>query len=184
VERFDRDLSTDIATRIHTEDLAQALGREPDEKYGVSAKQAVELMRRVSAGAPYDFVRQLAFNTIVGNGDAHTKNYSLVLSDDVRLAPLYDALPTQSYCASHPQLDTTLAMPIAGARRPPEVTAHRWRKLSRVTGLDEDRVVSAVRDIARAVVERGGDVYRAVGVHGALLDTIVASQRRNADAVE
>jgi len=181
VERFDRDLSTDIATRIHTEDLAQALGREPGRKYGVSAKQVVELTQRISAEAPYDFVRELAFNTVVGNGDAHAKNYSLILADDVRLAPLYDSIPTQSYGPSHPELDTTLAMPVAGARRPPEVTTNHWRKLSRVTGLDEEQVVSLVHGVARGVAERGGDVYRDAGVDGPLLDTIVEQQRRNAD---
>ena len=76
VQRFDRDHSRDIATRIHTEDLAQALGREPGKKYGVSAKQVVELMARISARAPHDFIRQLAFNTVVGNGDAHGRGRS------------------------------------------------------------------------------------------------------------
>lgn len=39
VERCDRDRSGQIAARIHTEDLAQAMGKGPDDKYGVAAAQ-------------------------------------------------------------------------------------------------------------------------------------------------
>lgn len=180
VERFDRDLSRDIARRLHTEDLAQALGREPGMKYGVSAAQVIELMTRVGPQAPYDFLQQLAFNTFIGNGDAHAKNYSLLLAGPVRLSPLYDAVPTQAYGRSHPELDTRLAMPIAGARRPAEVTVNHWRKLARVTGLDEERVVQIAVDVARTVTDVGEDVYRDAGVTGGLLDEVVRTQRRNA----
>ncbi len=38
----------------------------------------------------------MVFNTLIGNGDAHAKNFSLMIQDDgsVRLAPLYDTVPT------------------------------------------------------------------------------------------
>ena len=38
----------------------------------------------------------VVFNTLIGNGDAHAKNFSLMIRDDgsIRLAPLYDIVPT------------------------------------------------------------------------------------------
>lgn len=42
-----------------------------------------------------DLLAQVTFNLIVGNGDAHSKNYSLAISDAATyaMAPLYDVAP-------------------------------------------------------------------------------------------
>jgi serine/threonine-protein kinase HipA len=159
VERFDRErLETGLARRLHAEDLTQALGRDPDEKYGVSAEQIVRLLRRHDAtgGVAVDFVRQLAFNTVIGNADAHAKNYSVLLRPGgIRLAPIYDAVPTRLWDG----YDERLAMPIAGRAHPQEVTIDHWAKFARSTGLDPDRVVEDVRAIATAVRERAGSAW-------------------------
>lgn len=66
-------------------------------------------------GQSDEFVRQLAFNVAIGNADAHAKNYSVLLAgSQVRLAPLYDSLPTYLY----PKYDARLAMSIDGAQHP------------------------------------------------------------------
>ncbi len=88
VERWDRD----NGLRLHAEDAAQGLGVSVDDKYGVSAPQVVGLLRAHGAD-PMPFVRQLAFNTYLGNADAHAKNYSVLLDhEQVVVAPLYDAV--------------------------------------------------------------------------------------------
>lgn len=37
----------------------------------------------------------ITFNVVIGNGDAHSKNYSVMIDRDgsVSLAPIYDAAP-------------------------------------------------------------------------------------------
>jgi len=94
--------------RVHQEDFAQALGISVAEKYEPSNSTGPSrLASLVQAATPFaesrfvqGLIEQLVFNLVVGNGDAHSKNYSLVLSDqgDISLAPLYDAAPV--YLAS------------------------------------------------------------------------------------
>lgn len=107
IERYDRVCDADgVVTRVHQEDLCQALGLGPDRKYqrdgGPAIGQIARLLREVMpASGALDAVRRFAdaliFNWLIGGTDAHAKNYSLLLSgDQVRLAPLYDlgsALP-------------------------------------------------------------------------------------------
>lgn len=105
VKRFDR---TADGQRLHQEDFCQALGLEPQAKYEsvaeVEAYGTSRLRRLVALASPRStdpdaFRRKLlslvTFNTVIGNGDAHSKNYSLLLGPhgDVALAPLYDAAP-------------------------------------------------------------------------------------------
>lgn len=101
VTRYDRDRA---GQRQHQEDFCQALGLDPQAKYESSA-EAVPRLRRIAALAapraedPTALRRALlaavTFNVIIGNGDAHSKNYSLLLGSrgQVSLAPLYDIAP-------------------------------------------------------------------------------------------
>ena len=43
-----------------------------------------------------ELLRYVTFNAIIGNGDAHSKNYSTLISEtgQIQLAPLYDVAPT------------------------------------------------------------------------------------------
>ncbi len=63
----------------------------------------------------------VVLHVLVGNGDAHGKNYSLLHehSGAVRLAPLYDVMSTL-YCG-----DERLAMYVDGVRRADRVSTDR-----------------------------------------------------------
>lgn len=102
VTRFDR---TAVGERIHQEDFTQALGLASEAKYEGTTTPPSRLTTLASVATPHTrdetaFLRQLlravTFNALIGNGDAHSKNYGLLLLDggEVRLAPLYDAAPT------------------------------------------------------------------------------------------
>lgn len=153
VERFDRAHSdrSPLARRVHTEDLAQALGLAPGAKYDPTAAQIIDLLKAYETAAPAlqeSFLRQLVFNTLIGNADAHAKNYSLVLRPaGIEFAPLYDAVPVLLY----PKYDQRLAMRIAGARYSQAVTAEHWQKFSRSTGLDTDWTMQIVTDVAEGL---------------------------------
>ena len=131
VERYDRDLTTDPIRRLHQEDFCQALGVPADRKYqqegGPTLVGCVNLVRDVT-GVPAQelpkLVRAAAFNWIVGNCDAHGKNFSLLYDRGApTIAPLYDLLST----AIHDELTDRLAMGVDGARHLRDVTPHAWR---------------------------------------------------------
>jgi serine/threonine-protein kinase HipA len=158
VERFDRDTATFPFARIHTEDFAQAMGLPRSRKYGVTAVQAIGLLRRFDPtdSTAYAFIRQLAFNVAIGNADAHAKNYSLFIRPHgIWLTPLYDAIPT----AYWPWLDSKLAMAIGGGQRSPEIGPPHWRKLARRTGLDPDRVTIIATTTADRVLALSPEIY-------------------------
>lgn len=171
VERFDRTmLPTGVARRSHIEDVAQALGLPPERKYDVTAKQVIDLLQGHAApDEPYTFVRMMAFNIIIGNADAHAKNYSLNLDEErPRLTPIYDAMPTTVWA----DLNPSLAMKISGARRSQEVAPDHWAKLARTSDLDETLVVQIVREVAEVVADRSHDVFGEAGVAPGTLEAL------------
>jgi serine/threonine-protein kinase HipA len=155
VERYDRDHSSSPATRIHQEDVCQALARLPDEKYqtegGPSAAETATLLRRSTAVPAIDIPRfwdALVFNVLIGNCDGHGKNLSLVY-DQPRpsLAPLYDLVATAAY----PDLSTRLAMSIDGATHLDAVEMRAWERCAVECGLGQRVAISRVRALAERV---------------------------------
>lgn len=115
VERYDRVFAPDGGlSRIHQEDFCQALGIMPDKKYqadgGPGFQDVARLVRRTCSAPLRDIERLIdigLFNVLVGNCDAHGKNFSLLYRDQgVELAPFYDLVSTTYW----PQLDTKLSM--------------------------------------------------------------------------
>ena len=133
VERYDRDLTSDPIRRLHQEDICQALGCSSDRKYqadgGPAVADTVKLLRLSSAKPAQDlqaFWRAMVFNWLIGNCDAHAKNFSLLYDAGApTLAPLYDLVSTTVY----PELARRLAMNLDGARKIDEVNSHTWELL-------------------------------------------------------
>jgi serine/threonine-protein kinase HipA len=89
VKRFDREKGV----KIHQEDFTQIL--EQTDKYKGSVEQIARKIKEISSAPGYDtqlFFEQVVLNFVLGNGDAHLKNYSIAYrdSDDARLTPAYD----------------------------------------------------------------------------------------------
>jgi len=89
VKRFDRI----DGTKIHQEDFYQIL--ESSDKYIGSVEQIGRKLKEISSAPGYDIqllFERIVFNFIIGNGDAHLKNYSIVYKDkeNIRLTPAYD----------------------------------------------------------------------------------------------
>ena len=91
---------------IHQEDFCQASGLPPEAKYeaegGPGVADCGALIGADAGGRPAqycDFSTRLLFNVVIGNADAHSKNYSLLLEGPggTRLAPLYDLISTRAY---------------------------------------------------------------------------------------
>ncbi len=89
VKRFDRE----SGVKIHQEEFFQILGS--GDKYKGSVEQIGRKLKEISTAPGYDaqlFFERVVLNFIIGNGDAHLKNYSIAYKDkeDIRLTPAYD----------------------------------------------------------------------------------------------
>ncbi len=94
VKRFDRE----SGVKIHQEEFYQIL--ESGDKYKGSVEQVGRKLREISTAPGYDvqlLFERVVFNFIIGNGDAHLKNYSIAYKDKeaIRLTPAYDIVSSK-----------------------------------------------------------------------------------------
>ncbi|SCW48230.1 serine/threonine-protein kinase HipA [Rhizobium mongolense subsp. loessense] len=172
VERYDRVRDNlGIMRRIHQEDFCQALGVPPESKYasegGPTFKDCFELLRRVSARPAADIAKLLdaaIFNLIVGNADAHGKNYSILYDDQgPRIAPLYDLLSTVLY----PDLSSKMAMRIGKGATIAEIDAEGWQVFAKDVGVGLALVRRRVAELCGAIMQESGESgIMSVGVLG------------------
>jgi len=167
VERYDRHHQvgpdgTQTVQRLHQEDFCQALGIVSEHKYqkegGPSLKQCFGLIRSVSSAPVLDLRHLLdavIFNWLIGNNDAHGKNFSLLYTGmgtgrvETRLAPLYDIVCTVAY----PELSREMAMRIGDQYSSERVTPRDFEKLAEDAGLGKPLVKRRVSELAEALLE-------------------------------
>jgi serine/threonine-protein kinase HipA len=158
VRRYDRLVDeAGTVTRVHQEDLCQALGVPPESKYqsdgGPGPESIVALLRRVDPIGRMELVPRfldgLAVNWVLVGSDAHAKNYSLLLSGpQVRMAPLYDVASALPY----PDLDlrrVRSAMKLGGTYDLDYITGSNWRRLAESTSQDPDALLERIADLCR-----------------------------------
>ena len=155
VERYDRVRDdSGIVRRIHQEDFCQALSIPPEAKYasegGPTFKDCFELLRRVSERPATDIMKLLdaaIFNLIVGNADAHGKNFSILYDDQgPRMAPLYDLLSTVAY----PDFSPKMAMRMGRRATLAEMDADGWKAFAKEIGVGLPLVRRRVTELADA----------------------------------
>jgi serine/threonine-protein kinase HipA len=184
VERFDRRRSGDVIVRRHQEDMCQALGVNPRQKYqaegGPGAPEIMALLNN-SANPTADrdrFMRAVALNFIILGTDAHARNYSLAYAPGgaFRLAPLYDVISFLPYTAA--QIDADLAMTIGGEKVATRIRPRHWSALAGLCRFPKDRALAHVSDlIARApeAAEAVLEQCRATGLTDPILATLVSA---------
>ena len=125
VKRFDRKYSNNLeCERILQEDFAQSLGVQARDKYKVTFRDCLKVLNQTAAPAnsKLKFVKQVIFNYLIGNTDAHAKNFSVYLTQGgISLTPAYDLL-----CSSIYDCDQRIAMKIGKAKYYTEVEAKDW----------------------------------------------------------
>jgi serine/threonine-protein kinase HipA len=154
--------------RLHQEDFCQALAIPPEKKYqgggGPSLKQCFDLLRNASSVPAIDlqhFLDAVIFNILIGNNDAHSKNFSMLYEEgptlatrfqksylSKKLAPLYDLVSTVYY----PELSKKMAMKIGGEYVSDKLLPRHFEKLSEETGLAKPMVVRRVLELAKEVL--------------------------------
>ena len=142
VKRFDRSNNGPI----HIEDFAQVVTAYPDDKYSAASYRNIAEVIGIETGDAgiAEYIRRLVFNTLIGNGDMHLKNWSLIYPDrrTPALAPAYDFLSTIPYIAN----EDTAALKYSRTRRMAEVTADELKHLAAKARLPEKLVINTARE--------------------------------------
>ncbi|KAF1080387.1 MAG: hypothetical protein GQF41_3211 [Candidatus Rifleibacterium amylolyticum] len=105
VERFDREYDTrqNHLLMHHQEDACQFLDLYPAEKYRISLNDIAQGISELASAAEallLGLLQLYCFSYLIGNGDLHGKNISLLVrsgSSLVELAPAYDIICTLIY---------------------------------------------------------------------------------------
>lgn len=182
MRRFDRD---EQLNPIGFEDMAALMGLAAQQKYSKSYSAIAKAIRLFCApdqvqGSLAQLFAIVTLSCIVGNGDAHLKNFGLLYSNptqrDARLAPAYDIVNTTAYIP-----EDVLALDLIGNKslfasrqglldfaqvcevaRPEEVIREQLQALERVLAcsieLDEQapHVVAAIRQCAGLFIQSFG----------------------------
>ncbi|HTD57749.1 MAG TPA: type II toxin-antitoxin system HipA family toxin [Solirubrobacteraceae bacterium] len=158
VERYDRVHDEHGVRRLHQEDFCQALGVSARAKYqnegGPGLADCFALLRRATAVPAREALKlldQVALSFLVGNHDAHGKNYSLLyLADSSKgeLSPAYDVLSTIAYEKTRP-MSRKMAMSIGGEYRPDYVSARHLDRLLGEAGLGAAAARRRLREVAQ-----------------------------------
>ena len=171
VQRYDRAATADgNIHRIHQEDFCQALGVPPETKYAIEGGptfgDTFALLRRIASRPALDVLKLLdaaIFNLIVGNADAHGKNFSILYDDNgPRLAPLYDLLSTVAY----PELSPKLAMKIGKCATLEEMNIGAWSAFATEAGLGLPLIRRRVTEISDAVRSQANAVLDQLATRG------------------
>ncbi len=159
ISRYDRESTPNGVVRLHQEDFCQALRRPPERKYqqegGPTVRECITLLREWSTTPVLDllaFVDALIFNMLIGNADAHGKNYSMIYAAGTRrLAPLYDLVSTIAW----PELSTHLAMNIGHGKSVNDLNIAHFKRLAEECDLGWPMVrerVESLTDRTAAIV--------------------------------
>ena len=146
VRRFDR---REGGQRVHVEDFAQVFGKFPETKYeGHSYANIAAALASTAANGQEEamaFVRRAAFSALIGNGDAHLKNWSVLYEDPVRptLSPAYDLVSTIPYIPRD-----RLALGFGGSKKFQRFDEGRLRRFAKAARLPFEAVRSECRNTA------------------------------------
>lgn len=161
VKRYDRKITGSTIQRLHQEDFCQALGIISEQKYqregGPSLKSGFGLIRDISSAPVIDlqrFLDAVIFNFLVGNHDAHGKNFSFIydysptLGLQSSIAPLYDIVCTSYY----PELSQKMAMKIGGEYESEMIRPRSFEKMADECGLAKPLVKKRIIELADNII--------------------------------
>lgn len=176
IRRYDRP----DGGRIHSEDFTQVFNLRIHQKYGRVNYDMIGRTLLIYAGGLADLkemARRLVFNVLMGNGDAHIKNWSLIYDNPLcpRLAPAYDLVSTVAY-TTH---DTSVALNMAGVKLFRVITLDTFAALfTRIGIVDQVReeVMEEVRTTGRRVLEIWQGQFQTTGVPEQFIHQVEAHQ--------
>lgn len=141
IKRFDRDLGN----LIHIEDFAQVFGLYPEKKYrGASYGSIARIIwTEIGEEGIKEFIRRFVFNAMIGNGDMHLKNWSLIYPDGrtPKLSPAYDYVSTLPYLP-----DDLLALNFIHSKEYTSLTMEQFKRFAMKSELPEKLITETVEE--------------------------------------
>ncbi|HAH32298.1 MAG TPA: hypothetical protein DCL44_08295 [Elusimicrobia bacterium] len=146
IKRFDRILNGE---KIHKEDMAQLLQLPTEAKYN-SSLEAVGNIVKAYAANPYlelfNFFQRAVFNFVIGNGDMHLKNWSLLTPETGgnSLTPCYDFVDSKMYLPN----EEDSALPMMGKKN--KLCREDFEKFAQYLELDRKAAENAINSIVES----------------------------------
>lgn len=158
VDRFDR---VDSA-RAHTEEFAPILGKIGDAKYSENVETVVKLIARFASdgqASVLEAVRRVAVDVLLGNGDAHLKNWAFLYPGgrSPTLSPAYDIVPTVLFID-----DDELALKFGGSHAFARVTRKKFARLAQIAELPEALVLDELDQVLERCLDAWPQIVRDV----------------------
>ncbi|MDA3791438.1 MAG: type II toxin-antitoxin system HipA family toxin [Desulfobacula sp.] len=154
VDRYDRQEINKKIVRIHQEDFCLAMGYPFERKYqetgGPGFIECRELIDEYLSNQGVTnrllFIRMMVFNYIIGNHDAHGKNFSILHDKGFELAPFYDLVSTQIY-----PLDNKFAMAIGQTFRLDRIKEHSFKQFAKDMNVRPKLLTSLINEVCEVV---------------------------------
>jgi len=182
VQRYDRYYRDDTALkRLHQEDFNQISGIFPEKKYqedgGVSIKQCSTIIKNHTTAAAQNmasFLEIIIFNYLIGNCDAHGKNFSLIhnaesiedsnqiisfhkfKNNNIALAPFYDLLSTEIYT----DLGNKMAMKLGGEYNIKNIQRIHFEKMAEELNIRPKTVFLIIDSFSKVILPLAKDLKK------------------------
>lgn len=170
VERFDREPSgvnssegLVLMRRIRQEDACQALGRTSAEKYQQDGGPGIRELNSILLHHAENYLkdrvhltRLVVFNYLIGNCDAHAKNFSFLLRarSAIRIAPAYDLISTSVYGRGFgSELSRMMGMRIGSHANIDNVTHADFETLAEDLDMRTDDILSYAREVSKILLD-------------------------------
>ena len=149
IKRFDR---TESNAKIHIEDFAQVFGVYPEKKYKHASYRNIAdvIWLEIGEVGIVEFIRRFVFNALIGNGDMHLKNWSLIYREKNKpsLAPAYDFVSTILYLP-----EDSLALNFVNNKDFESLTLGQFKRFAAKTLLPEKLVLDTVKETVQSFSE-------------------------------
>lgn len=161
IKRYDRTAEG----RVHVEDFAQVFNVHADQEYKATNYDTIGRLifdlfpNRFEQIA--EFVRRLVVNILIGNGDAHLKNWSVIYRDKVtpQLAPAYDLVSTIHYVQND-----SLALNLGGEKRFESINEAHFDRLARRMEAPPKFVLETVKETVTTARKEWPGLVREIGL--------------------
>ena len=163
-----------VPNRLHQEDFAQALGIPAGEKYEKEKSGYLRRMFEVIRENAVDPIaeqtklwKRICFNYLIGNNDAHIKNYSLIYSENLKgisLSPAYDIVSTRAY-----NMTEEMSFYIGNELSINKVKRNSFEEASSEAGLSKNmamKIFDETADGFETALNKASGLLRGTGVKG------------------
>lgn len=188
IERYDRHIKNNFIERIHQEDFCQALGVLSSRKYqndgGPGFKECFGLLNDTTQPAVdrNRLASAVIFNYLIGNMDAHVKNFSLLHHSisNIRLAPSYDIVFTRAY----QEFTSKMAMKIGSKYDIDHVLPRHWKQFCEEISYRYIALVHLIETLGNQVkqaAKQEKNELQAKEIHHPIIDKIINFIESNID---